>query len=85
LLELSRGKYITVKGLKEIEKMLDDACGNIDNAIMALAELDNLPEEIKKRVEWFDLSEVVCLKNDIEQLMFDRIEKAREKVEKEDE
>jgi hypothetical protein len=75
-----RGKYVTVKGLEAIWEMLDEACGKIDNALMLLGENKNLPEGLKTRLDLFDLSEVVNLKNEVEELIDERLAKAREKI-----
>jgi hypothetical protein len=74
----------TTMSLKKAWKLIDDACGSLDNAtyrINTVSVKGKLPEEtvkrIDKKLEMVDFSALVALKNEIEEILEeDKNEKA---------
>jgi len=58
----------TKKNLQMVWKLLDDACGSLDNAFTMLGSMSSIPS-IKDSVESIDFSAIVNLKNEIEELI----------------
>lgn len=52
--------------LQVIWNHLDDACGSLDNALMALEDWDEMPKEVSDAMKRVDFSALVILKNHIE-------------------
>lgn len=48
-------------------QLLDDACGDLDNAIFSLQHMTGLSEEIVNTMNSIDISAIVALKNYIEE------------------
>lgn len=59
----------TLKNLEMLWIQLDDACSHLDNAQINIADMKNLPEEIKKLNDQIDLSKIVYLNNQIRELI----------------
>lgn len=68
----------TVGNLDRIWERLDNACGELENALYDLGQMANLPKEIQKGAEILDISEIVNLKNAVEQLIEEKLEKQRQ-------
>lgn len=60
---------VTENNLQTVWKQLDNACGEIDNATMNIAEMKNLPDDVKQLAERVDFGTLVALKNKIEELL----------------
>lgn len=62
---------VTENNLKTVQEQLDNACGDVDNALMNIAAMKNLPDDIKKMAErvGVDFETLVALKNKIEMLI----------------
>lgn len=61
----------TVGNLERVWKQLDESCGSLDNALIALSSMSNLDEGIKKSIERNShaFGEIVSLKNEVEELI----------------
>lgn len=61
---------VTENNLQTVWKQLDNACGEIDNALMNIAAMKNLPDNIKRMADrvGVDFETLVALKNEIEML-----------------
>lgn len=58
----------TENNLERIWDNLDNASGSLDNALHDISLMANLPKEIKDSLDRIDLSAIVILKNQIEEL-----------------
>jgi hypothetical protein len=59
---------VTDSNLKTVWEQLDNACGEMENALNNIAMMKKLPTEIHNKAQSFDVSEIVSLKNSIEEL-----------------
>lgn len=59
----------TEGNLQRIWNDLDNACGLLDNAITELSSMPSISEDLKNKIESFDITEIVGLKNKIEELI----------------
>lgn len=61
--------YKTKDNLATVWNQLDEACGSLDNATMALGSMTNLPDNVVKAMEGVDFSALVTLKNAVEEML----------------
>ncbi|WAB25129.1 hypothetical protein M3_0178 [Lysinibacillus phage vB_LfM_LysYB1] len=61
--------YKTKDNLATVWNQLDEACGSLDNATMALGSMTNLPANVVKAMECVDFSALVTLKNAVEEML----------------
>jgi hypothetical protein len=59
----------TEKSLELIWKQLDDASGNLYNALDSLARMVDLSVEMKRQADMIDVTRIDILKNEIENLI----------------
>jgi hypothetical protein len=59
----------TTKSLNLIWARLDDASGNLYNALDSLGRMTDLSDETKKLAEMIDISRIDILKDEIEELL----------------
>jgi len=59
----------TENNLQTVWEQLDNASGELDNALTNLGMMRNIPGEVKKSIDLIDTSQIVNLKNEIEKLM----------------
>jgi hypothetical protein len=59
----------TKSNLQYLWDLLDEACGNLDQAFTHMSMMTDIPEEIKKSAEMIDFNAIVNIKNEIEKLI----------------
>lgn len=59
----------TKENLQNVWKLLDDACGSLDEALTQIGLMNNISEGVEKSVERIDFDSLVELKNKIEELI----------------
>jgi len=64
----------TEKNLKLIWEQLDNASGNLYNALDNLARMVDLSDDMKRQADMIDITRIDGLKQEIEQLLEDRKE-----------
>lgn len=64
----------TEKNLKLIWEQLDNASGNLYNALDNLARMVDMSDDIKRQCDMIDITRIDGLKQEIEQLLEDRKE-----------
>lgn len=57
------------RNLKVIWRQLDNACGSLDNATINISSMEGLPDDLVKEIESIDISQIVNIKNRIEELI----------------
>lgn len=58
----------TQNNLQQIWQQLDDACGNLDNALENMGRMV-LPKTILDKLEIIDITKIISLKDEIEKLL----------------
>ena len=61
--------YKTEKNLQKVWNDLDKAYEHMYQALEDLSLMVNLPDELKKDVEQFDISAISCLKEKVEEVL----------------
>lgn len=61
--------YKTEKNLQNIWDNLDKAYEYMERALEDLSRMQSLPDELKNDVERFDISEISCIKNEVEEII----------------
>lgn len=59
----------TKNNLRKVWEQLDNASGEIYNALESISRMTDLPDTIKRQVEMIDVSRIDMLKNEIEELI----------------
>lgn len=59
----------TTNNLQNVWQYLDNASGDLSNALDNLSRMVDLPENIKRQIEMIDIGVIVLLKEEIEDLM----------------
>jgi hypothetical protein len=59
----------TEKNYKTIWQQLDNASGELYNALDNLARMVDIPEDLKRQADMIDITRIDCLKQEIEELM----------------
>jgi hypothetical protein len=72
-------RYKTLKNLEQIWKQLDNASGDLYNALDNLADMVDLSDDIKRQSDMIDISRIDGLKQEIEALIEMKKEVERQK------
>lgn len=59
----------TKNNLQQIWNDLDLVCGSLDNALANISRMVDIPDSIIKDIELVDITRIVSLKNEIEDLI----------------
>jgi hypothetical protein len=59
----------TVKNLNYVWNHLDDATGSLYNAMQNLNLMTDIPQELKDRLDRIDISEIVAIREEIEDMI----------------
>lgn len=65
----------TKVNLQTVWEHLDQACGSLDHATHDLSLMVELPSDITQQLEQLDISRIISLKNQIEELIDSKDEK----------